>query len=691
MLVKRLLLLVPLAVIVLLLQSYFWVPTFSDQVKGSDARLRQYIEGSIGDAQILNPILHTDASSGRIVSLVLDGLIDRDENLNYRGRLATSWEIYEEAYFVPRPGGPSAGDLRERIGRARAAGQPEWARNITRAEVIPPAEEKNILAVPKGRGQRGFDQVPVAVAYPERVKLTLKEVDQDLFDRLKALLGPDAFATDPAPYLKSELQGPARQRAASEVHLTEHNPVIVFRLRKGVLFHDGHEFDSGDVRFTYEAIMNPANLSPRVADYEPVKRVETPDRHTVRVVYKRLYSPAFGTWGMGMLPEHLLNAKALAEEARRRNQDPAKFTMRDSGFNRHPVGTGAFRFLEWRSDEVIRLARFEKYWEGAPNYEEYIYRIIPDPLTQELEFYSGSVDSYSAEPHQVRRLRRDPRFQSFSGLAFGYTYIGFNLRRPPFGDPRVRRALTMAVNTRQIREFLLYGEGEDITGPFVKQSDHYNHGVKPLPYDPRAAERLLHEAGWKKTNGVMRKDGKPLQFTLVTNHGNEVRKAIAVAVQDAWKRVGVPVQVDLVEWAVFIQKYINTLNFDAVILGWQMGLDPDLFQIWHSSQTGPGQLNFVGYSNPRADELIIKIRQEYDLKKQVGYAHELHRIIYEDQPYSFLYVSKWTALLDRKIVIAEKGPDGKTRHRKITPTKTGSHTFHFNKWLKLPQVPELEG
>ena len=690
MLIKRLLLFIPLLVTVLLLQSYYWVPTFSDQIKGSERRLGQYLQGSIGDAQILNPVLYTDVPSGTIIDLVFNGLIDRDEDLNFRGRLATSWRIYEEAYFVPRPGGPPAEALRERIERARAEGRLEWTRNVERVEVIPPAEEKSSLMVPKGRGQKGFDELPLTIAYPARVKLTLKEVDQDLFEKLKALLGEGAFATDPEPYLGGGVQGPARKQALAEVHLTEHNPIIIFQLRRGVRFHDGHEFDSGDVRFTYEAVINPANLSARVPDFEPVKRLETPDSHTVKVIYKRLYSPAFGTWSMGILPEHLLNAQALAAEARRLGKSPEAFTLRDSGFNRHPIGTGAFRFKEWRSDELIRLVRNENYWEGPPEYAEYVFRIIPDALTQEVAFYSGTVDSYGAGAHQVERLRRDPRFQVFSGTSFGYTYIGYNMRRKPFDNVRVRRALGMAIDTRQIHQFLLYGEAEDITGPFVKQSDHYNKDVKPLPHDPQGAERLLNEAGWRKVNGVMMKEGKPLQFTLITNHGNEVRKAIAVVVQDGWKRIGVNVRVDTVEWAVFIQKYVHTLNFDAVILGWRMGLDPDLYQIWHSSQTGPGQLNFVGYQNPEADRLIVKIRQEYDHKRQVGYAHELHRIISQDQPYTFLYVAKWTALLDRKIVIAEKGAQGRPRYRRITPTKTGDYTFHFIRWRKLPTVPQFE-
>ena len=231
-------------------------------------------------------------------------------------------------------------------------------------------------------------------------------------------------------------------------------------------------------------------------DYEPVKRVETPDRFSVKVTYKRLYSPAFGTWAMGMLPEHLLNEKKLAQEAKRAGKDPKEFSLRDSAFNRKPIGTGAFIFKEWRSDELIRLARNEDYWEGPPEYHEYVYRILPDPLTQEITFYAGTVDRYGAGAHQVERLKKDPRFQVFSGLGFGFTYVGYNMRRWPFQDVRVRKALGMAVNTKQIHRYVLNGEAEDITGPFVKQSPHYNRSIKPPAYDPKGAVRLLHEAGF---------------------------------------------------------------------------------------------------------------------------------------------------------------------------------------------------
>ena len=120
-----------------------------------------------------------------------------------------------------------------------------------------------------------------------------------------------------------------------------------------------------------------------------------------------------------------------------------------------------------------------------------------------------------------------------------------------------------------------------------------------------------------------------------------------------------------------------------------MGIEPDLYQIWHSSQTGPNQLNFVGFKNAEADKLIIEIRQEYNHEKQVAYCHQLHKIIAEEQPYTFLYVGKWTAVLDKNIVIKEVDSAGKVIYKKITPTKTGNYRFYFNKWVKLSKMPQL--
>ncbi|MGD9284452.1 MAG: ABC transporter substrate-binding protein, partial [Desulfobacterales bacterium] len=688
---KRILILAPLLMSLILLQSYFWVPTYEQQAKGNPERLNQYINASIGDAAILNPILSADSASSEIIDKVFEGLIDRDEELRFRGRLATSWQIFEEAFFyvndaadVPGLGQASPQEIMDLLQNARQKKHPSSAElqktldNIIGVALIPARIDRVTEQKKDATDNQETEAIDITVSAPARIKLDLKAVDQDLFVNLSQLLGQDYFSSfqgtqylTTTPAVETELLKTYAQKFLPSV---EHNPIIEFQLRPDIKFHDGHAFDAHDVRFTYDAIMDPRNLSPRIADYEPVKKVMVIDPLTVRIVYKRLYSPAIGTWGMGILPEHLLNDARLKKEALKLGKNPQSFTMRQSGFNRHPIGCGPFVFREWVSDQFIILDRFNDYWEGPPHYKKYVFRVIPDLLTQEMEFYAGTIDSYGVQPHQVKRLKDDPNFQSFSGTSFGFSYIGYNMRREPFDDRRVRQALSMAVDVDKIIEYVLYNQGERITGPFPKQTDFYNPEIEPVPYDPQGALNLLAEAGWtRNAQGWLEKNGKRMQFKLITNNGNDIRKAILAIAQDSWKQIGIDVRTDLVEWAVFIQERVNKLDFDALVLGWSMGIDPDLYQIWHSSQTGYNQLNFVGFKNKEADRLIIKIRQEYNHEQLVEYCHRLHEIIASEQPYTFLFVSRWTAILDRRIVIKEFDDQANIVYRKITPTQTGNY------------------
>ena len=580
MTVKRVLIFAPIFLILVLLQSYFWVPTYEEQSKGNPARLTEYIAGSIGDASLLNPILAADSASGDINGMVFEGLIDRDKDLRFRGRVAKSWEIYEQAFFyvnpsarMPRLGSADAPVLADFLKHAqntlktKDSGLADSLSHITDISVIPPRTYTVEKPVENPGGHP--KTIRFTVTAPARIKLVLNQVDQNLFQYLTRLFGKNYFnAFHGRDYLKCDSHLSEKQWTTFAKELmpaTEHNPILLFHLRPGVKFQDGRMVSAEDVRFTYDAIMNPKNLSPLVSVYEPVKTVDVIDPLTVKIIYKRLYSPAVSTWSIGILPKHLLDSQALKKEALALGKDPNTFTIRQSAFNRHPVGCGPFRFQTWKSDQYIILDRFDDYWEGPPNYHQYIYRIIPDPLTQEMEFYAGTLDSYGVQPHQVQRLENDPRFQHFSGTAFGYTYIGYNERRKPFDDPRVRRALGMAIDVNKIIKYVLYGQGERITGPFVKQTDYYDHTIKPLPYDPQGALKLLETAGWKRNNaGRLEKNGKPFEFTLITNNGNDIRKAILAIAQDAWKQIGIDVHTDILEWAVFLQERIYKLDFDAV-------------------------------------------------------------------------------------------------------------------------------
>ncbi len=700
--IKVLLIATPVLLSILLLQSYLWIPTYEEQTKGNPKRLKEYITASLGDASMLNPILSSDSASSEIEDKVFEGLVDRDKDLSFRGRLAESWETYEIAYFavnkkynIPGLGKMDGQNLVEYL-RSLKKNPQQLSKDlrslfldIRKLELVPMTSYEGKKKIAEGKKEISYQ-----AEAPERIKMVLDQVRQNVFEQFKAILGPGYFKTfDPRDFLTIETKVPSDKYldiARDILPAKEHNPVLLFHLRPNVHFHDGHVLDAQDVCFTYQAIMNPKNLSPRVSDYEPIKYVQAVDDLTVKVVYKKLYSPALASWSIGILPEHLLNKQALNKEAQERNKDPKNFSLRDSRFNRNPLGCGPFQFQDWKSGQYIILKRFKDYWEGPPNYKKYVFRVIPDLLTQEMEFYAGTLDAYSVQPHQVERLKKDDRFQHFSGVSYGYTYIGYNLRRKIFQDKRVRKALSLAVDVNKIIKYVLYGQGEKITGPFVKQTDYYNDNIEPIGYNPEKALELLKEAGWQPNKkGWLEKDGQRLQFTLITNTGNDIRKSILAIVQDAWKRIGVDVHTDTLEWSVFIQERVNKLDFDALVLGWTMGLEPDLYQIWHSSQTDPYELNFVGFENKKADQLIVKIRKEYDHYRQVQLCHRLHRIIAEEQPYTFLYVSKWTAVLDKRIVIKEKDAQGHIHYEEIQPTKTGDYTFYFNKWVKLPEMPRL--
>jgi len=696
--VKLALVVTPLVLVASLVQAYFWVPKYDAQTLATPSRLETFIEGESGDAKILNPILHADSQSGRIVSLVFDGLLDLDENLKLRGRLASNWETTEQAYLAvdqharfPDGSAVTAQRLLDRIQEAMASeAAPELAARVRTARILM-GHTETLSSTPE-TADAGQGSPPVVVNFPPRIELTLSGVEPDILQLLEPVIGSQyAESFEPERFLAAagEIGEQALAKLRARLPVVEHNPVIEFHLRKGVYFHDGHPFTAADVKFTYESIMDPKNLSPRTSDFEPVKFVEVKDDHTVRVTYKRLFSPAVSVWTIGILPKHLLNPEAIAAEARSHGLDDdarASFGLCDSSFNRAPVGTGPFRFANWQGDELIHLIRNPGYWEGPPEYRDYYFRVIPDPLTKELEFRAGAIDSYQLQPFQVNRFRQDPRYRSISGLGRGFTYIGYNNRLPMFADARVRRALGMAIDVEEIIRYVMYGEGERITGPYPRQTDWYDDTVPPLPYDPDGARRMLAELGWvRNADGWLEKDGERFEFNLITNHGNLIRKSILSVVQNAWQRIGVKVNTQVFEWAVFLEDFVNPGRFDAVILGWLMGVDPDLYQIWHSSQSGRNQLNFIGYQNPQADRLIEKIRCAYDHTTQVALARRLHRLIAKDQPYTFLYAPVTTRALDRKIVMVMPGGE-------FVPPRAsagGDVFFYLNRWRKLQAVADF--
>ncbi|HIE32583.1 MAG TPA: peptide-binding protein, partial [Thermodesulfobacteriaceae bacterium] len=219
-------------------------------------------------------------------------------------------------------------------------------------------------------------------------------------------------------------------------------------------------------------------------------------------------------------------------------------------------------------------------------------------------------------------------------------YLGYNLKHPLFRDKRVRQALSYAINKREIVDGVLFGLGVPATGPYKPDTWFYNPNVRRYPYDPERAKRLLAEAGWRDTDGdgILDKDGRPFEFTILTNQGNLSRLLTAQIIQRRLSEIGIKVHIRTAEWTAFIHEFIDKRRFEAVILGWTTGPEPDLYDIWHSSKIKPPGLNFVGYANPEVDRLLEEGRRTFDRNKRKRIYDRFQEILAEDQPYTFLYV-----------------------------------------------------
>ena len=404
---------------------------------------------------------------------------------------------------------------------------------------------------------------------------------------------------------------------------------IIFYLRKDVRWHDGHPFTGEDVKFTYEKLIDPKVPTPYSGDFQKVKNLEILDEYTVKITYKEPFSPGLASWGMSMMPKHILEKEDL-------------FT---SEFSRSPVGTGPYKFARWLSGNRIDLVSNHDYFEHRPYIDRYIYRVIPDPASMFLELQTEGVDSIGLTPLQYRRhtevesFKRS--FQKFRYPAFGYTYMGYNLNDKRFQDKRIRQAIGYAIDKQEIIDGVLLGLGRICTGPFVPESWAYNEDVRPISYDPQRAKELLKQAGWvdSDADGWLDKDGQIFEFTIITNQGNEQRKQTAEIIQHRLKAIGMKVNIRILEWAVFLDKFVKPRQFEAIILGWGLSRDPDCFDIWHSSKTRPGEFNFISYSNPQVDSLLEEGRRIFDREKRAQIYRQVHKILYEEQPYLFLYVA----------------------------------------------------
>jgi peptide/nickel transport system substrate-binding protein len=408
---------------------------------------------------------------------------------------------------------------------------------------------------------------------------------------------------------------------------------VVFRLRQDVRWHDGQPVTAEDVHFTFQMATDEATASLLNSAYLTMVRSATViDPHTIRFDFTAPHSQPLEAFWWAPMPRHLLEGVGAAQLAQ-------------ADFNRQPVGSGPFRFVRWDAGQSVTVEANPDYPEalgGRPYLDRIVFRVVPEATTRLTELMTGAIDiNYTVLPDEVRQLegQRGVEVINYSGREF--LYVGWNNEREPFTDPRVRRALAMAIDRQQIIEALMFGYGQPSAGMIPPWSPMHP-GVEPLAHDPEGARRLLAEAGWTdaRGTGVLERGGQPLRFTIMSSE-NRLRQDITTVLQQQFRQVGAEVQVRALEFQTMLAQH-RQRDYDAVLSGWSLDnfrVDPSpLFSCEEARK--PESANRAGYCNPQADQLMTAGMREPDAGRARNLWGDFNRLLQQDQPITFLVWSE---------------------------------------------------
>lgn len=405
--------------------------------------------------------------------------------------------------------------------------------------------------------------------------------------------------------------------------------LIEFKLRHGVKWHDGKLFTAQDVLFTYNLIKSPTTITPYASDFRVIKYVKIIDDYTLRVTYEKPYFKALEIWMMGIVPYHILkNEKDIM----------------GSSFNTAPVGTGPYILKKLEFSKQIVLESNSHYFEHRPKIQKIVFHVIADPMTRFLMLKSGQIDVDTLEPMQFERQLDNSfhkRFVTLELPSHSYTYLGFNLRLKKFQDPKIREALSLAINREALIDVLFLKHAKVCTGPFLPGSKGFNDHVKAPVRNIEKAKILLKSAGYDAMH--------PLEFEIATSNSNAIRPYAAEILQRQLLDIGVKVTLRVMEWQAFLNTVVAPRKFDTVLLGWSLSLSPDPYALWHSDSDVPGGFNLVGYHSDVTDKLIEQMENSTDTESVASLQRQIFARITADNPYLFLVIPNQINVYNRSI------------------------------------------
>ena len=465
--------------------------------------------------------------------------------------------------------------------------------------------------------------------------------------------------------------------------ISKDNLTYTFSLREDVFFSDGKNLTGEDLIFSLKAIKNPfTDAAPSRNYYKDIFNAELVDGNPYEVRFRcsEVYfkHDIFIGANIYILPKHIYDPESimdkysfddlenllnkLSEEKQDldsfENEPAYKFAQyfNSHEVSRNPVGSGAYLFKEWRTDDRVVLEKNTQYWNNKEtNHLNSMKKLIFKTVKQ----YDAALTGLKAQEIDIiRSLPAELFFNQTNSTKFNennnkqsfyypnYSYIGWNNEHPIFKDKMVRRAMTHLCNREKITEILYYDKAQTAKGNVYFKRPEYHKGFEPWEFNPEKAKSILKDAGWMDTDndGILDKiiDGEKMlfEFEFKTNQGNEIRKKIGLIMVEELRKVGIKSDIHAMEWSVYLDD-VRDHKFDAMILGWVFGVDsPDPYQTFHSSQAIGRGSNSVSFKNKRADEICELNRREFDPEKRKKLMLEFQEILHEEQPYTFLVCSQ---------------------------------------------------
>ncbi|SHJ70640.1 peptide/nickel transport system substrate-binding protein [Clostridium cavendishii DSM 21758] len=443
----------------------------------------------------------------------------------------------------------------------------------------------------------------------------------------------------------NDKDGNPTPRLAEKWDLTNGDKTYTFHLRKGVKFSNGNDFTAKDVAFTYTALCDPSydgpmgNYVEHIDGYEEykkgnateVKGIKVIDDNTISFTMKEVYAPsmdAFG-YGVGIMPKSEYdfpkgNIQKLKD----------KFLT--------PVGSGPYKFVNFKQGQEVNLTRNDNYWNGQPKITNIILKST-NASTQIQELVSGGVDidRIPARPENIQQLEAAGFLEEQIYPKNGYGYIGFNLRDKKFADKKVRQALTYGFDRQKFVDTYYKGYADVCHSAINTVSWAYESNLNEYKYDKDKAEKLLDEAGWKKgSDGIREKDGEKFKIKWLTYTGSKYVDTLIPILQQDWKKIGVEVVPELVEFATLSSKVTDKREFELCNMAWASSLDPDQLGTFGIQQDVPGGFNAGGFRNEESDKLLKEGIAVTDKAKRKEVYSKWQKLVNDELPYIFLDSSK---------------------------------------------------